>query len=276
MSHRGYDTRTGPDRSGMTLVELTVAVSVMSLVVVVLAGIMTAVDTARRHVEGLHEATALGRFAIGRVHDAVNRTGTYRIGTGATVPGIKVVWTDGRPETLVLWTGGRETSLAEQSPLSRRPRANELVIVTPDPAEPTRLVEIVVPSAADEVDFTASSFATRVRQLISSANAEKVTLCNRLRVVRSPEDAEARLAAVRFEQEATPADEQLAATASGGTAWRALPWAGGISTSTSGLRQVALRVEIQVVSFGSAHVSAEAPALPVFGSAVRRYLYRRG
>jgi hypothetical protein len=273
MSHRDCDGRPPVRPSGMTLVELTVAMSVMSLVVVVLGGIITVVDASRRHIEGLHEATALGRFAVGRVHDAVNRTGTYRIGPGGTVAGIGVVWTDGRPETLVLWTGGRDASLAEQSPLSRRPRANELVIVTPDPIDPTRLVEIVVPNATDEVDFTASTFATRVRQLIASPNAEKITLCDRMRVVQLPGTT---VAAVRFEGEETPTDGQLAGTAAGGAAWRDLPWAGGISTSTSGLRQVALRIEIQVISFGSAHVSAASPALPVFGSAVRRYLYRKG
>jgi hypothetical protein len=224
-------------------------------------------------VEGLHEATALGRFAVGRVHDAVNRSGTYRLGSGATVAGIAVLLTDDRPETLVLWTGGRDASLAEQSPLGRLPRANELVIFTPDPAAPGRLVEIVVPTANDSVDFEGSAFATRVRQLINASSAEKVTICDRLRVVESGGVA---VPAVRFEQDVTPAASQLASATPGTSAWRDLPWAGGVSTTTSGLRQIALRLELQVATLIRPGTSQATPSLPVFGSAVRRFLYRKG
>ena len=277
MSPRRCDIPRAPARSGMTLIELMVAASVMSLVAVVLAGIVTALDTARSHVEGLHEATALGRFAVGRIHDAVNRTGTYRIGTNETVPGIAVVANDDRPEILVLWTGGRETSLAETSPLARLPRANELVIVTSDPADPRQLIELVVPTATDNVDFTASTFATRVRQLIGSTSAEKVTLCDRTRVLRWPAtESGAVVAAVRFEWEASPSSSQIAATTPGTAEWRALPWAGGVSTSNSGLRQIALRIELQVVNYGAPAADVATPSLPVFGSAVRRYLHRKG
>jgi hypothetical protein len=257
----------------MTLIELTVAVAVMSLVVVVLGGIVTAVDTARRHVDGLHEAAALGRFAVGRIHDAVNRVGTYRVGGGETVPGIAVVRESDRPETLVLWTGGRESSLAAHSPLARLPKANELVIVTPDPAAPQRLVEIVVPTAPDDVDFRSGSFATRVRQLIRSPNAEKVLLCDRVRVA---EAGGVVAAALRFEAEATPTQNAIDATTPGTAAWRGLPWVGGSSTNRAGLRQVALRIEIQVVTLGRPGETTGTTSLPVFGSAARRYLHRKG
>lgn len=275
MSPRPSDAPPGEARRrGMTLIELTVAVAVMSLVVVVLGGIVTAVDTGRRHVDAMHEATALGRFAVGRVHDAVNRSGTYRIGTNPTVPGVAVVWNSDRPETLVLWTGGRESSLAAQSPLARLPKANELLIITPDPAAPQRLVEVVVPAATDEVDFAGGgAFATRVRQLIASPGAEKVTLCDRLRVA---EVGGAVVSTVRFEREPVPTDDQIAATATGTSAWRDLPWAGGVSTSTAGLRQVAVRVELQIVTLGRPGATTGTASLPVFGSAARRYLHRKG
>ena len=261
----------------MTLVELAVAAAVLSLVAVALGGLVMAVDTARTHVQGLHEATAQGRFAIERIRDAVNRSGTYRIGSGSTVPGVAVLWNDDRPEVLVVWTGGRETSLADASPLARRPRANELVIYTPDPAAPHELCELVVPSATDEVDFAGSGFESRIRQLISDANAERVPLCDRIRTTSISGTI---TSTVRFEPEATPSAPQIADTAVGTTDWHALPWAGGISTSSSGLRQILIRIELQLVTLersGTASGTAsESPSLPLFGAAVRRYQHWKG
>lgn len=275
---RASGSRTGGRRSrrAMTLVELTVSVAVMSLVAVVLGGLISSVRTAREHVSGVQEATAQGRYVVRRLRDAVSRSGTYRIGAGPTVAGIAVVWTNAspvaRPETLVVWTGGRDASLAGQSPLARLPKANELLIYTPDPAAPQRLVEVVVPTATDDVDFTAAGFTTRIGQLIASSAAEKVTICDRVRLGSTGSGS---AAAVRFEFEGLPGDVELAATAVNTPAWAALPWATGSCSSTSGLRQIAVRIELQALTL-SRSGSLDGPSLPVFGSAIRRYVYQKG
>lgn len=262
-------------RRAMTLVELTVSVAVMSLVAVVLGGLISAVHTGREHVGGVQEATAQGRFAVNRVRDAVARTGVYQIGAGSTVPGIGVVWTPGspvdRPETLVVWTGGRDASLAGQT-LTRLPKASELLIYAPDPAAPQRLLEFALPTATGDVDFTSAGFAVLINQLIGSSAAEKVTICDRVRVGSTGSGS---APTVRFEIEAVPSDSQLAATAVNTPAWSALPWVNGSCSSTSGLRQITVRVELQPVTLRRAGTN-DGPSLPVFGSAVRRYVHRKG
>jgi len=259
----------------MTLVELSVAVAVMSLVAVVLGGLISAVRTTREHVTGVQDATAQGGFVVDRIRRAVARSGVYRIGTNPTVAGVAVVWksaspTD-RPETLVVWTGGRDASLAGQSPLSRLPKANELLIYTPDPAAPQRLLEIVVPTATDDVDFAGTGFNTRIGQLIASSSAEKVVICDRVRVGSTGSGT---AAAVRFELEATPPSDLLAAVAVNTSAWTSLPWAGGACSATSGVRQTAIRVELQLTTLTRS--GNDGPSLPIFGGAARRYLFQKG
>ena len=260
-------------RGGMTLIELVVAASVMSLVAVALGGLVIAVDSARSHVRGVHEATAQGQFAIDRIRSAVNRSGSYRIGTGATVLGVAVVWTDDRPETLVVWTGGRDASLADASPLDRLPKANELVLYTPDPDEPLRLVEIVVPTATGNVDFDSAGFEAQIRQLVGDAGTEKLTLCDRVRLSSVDSTSAAN---VRFELDETPTAAQIAATPVGTEAWRSLPWVSGVSSSRAGLRQCAVRIELQTVTLDDVTNDSASPSLPGFGVAVRRYEHREG
>jgi prepilin-type N-terminal cleavage/methylation domain-containing protein len=261
-------------RAGMTLVELMIAASVMSLVAVAMGGLVQAVDTARIYIDGMHESSAQGRFAVDRIRSAVERSGTYRIGSGATVAGIQVVWNDDQPEMLVAWTGGRETSLADQSPLTRLPKANELIIYAPDPDGPHRLVEVVVPAASSEIDFADPGFPTRIRQLVATSTSdERATLCDRVRVALKDSKV---TAALRFEMETTPEDTLVASTSTGTSAWRALPWYAGMCSTSSGLRQKLIRIEIQVLTQGTPGDTGSAVSLPLFGAASKRFVYRKG
>ncbi len=170
----------------MTLVELMVAASVMSLVAVTLGGLVQAVETSRTYVNGMQHASSQGQFSTERIKSAVRRSGMYRIGASSTVVGTAVVWNFDRPEILVVWTGGREESLSDRGTLNRLPYAREIVIYAPDPEEPHRLVEIAMPSATGTVDFTSAGFETRIRQLIANSDEnERVTICDRGEFVRS-------------------------------------------------------------------------------------------
>lgn len=253
----------------MTLIELMVAATVMSLVAVVMGGLVTAVDTARRHVDGLQTATSQGRLAIDRIRDAVGRAGVYRIGTGATIPGVAVVQEGDQSAILVVWTGGRESNFAEQGLFTRRPKASELVIYMPDTNAPEQLVEIVVNGNESEVDFgaAAAQFAMRIGGLINSVSAEKITLCDRLREVS---DGAEPVAAIRFAVEATPSTGEINTAVTDSSDWRALPWVSGASTRTSGLRQLLVRIEIQIATLRDAGETSSA-SLPLFGAAELRY-----
>jgi len=258
----------------MTLVELMVAASVMSLVAVTLGGLVQAVETARTYVNGMQQASSQGQFSTDRITSAVQRAGIYRNGPSSTVVGTAVVWNDDRPEILVAWTGGREQSLAAQGTLNRLPLANEIVIYTPDPDAPHRLVEIVIPSATGTVDFASPGFETRIRQLIDDSTAEeRVTICDRVRIWLSDNTP---VTAVRFEMELTPDDGAVASTAPGSFAWRNLAWYGGISSSSAGLRHVLVRIELQVLTDGTPGDPASEIAMPVFGTASRRYFFEKG
>lgn len=258
----------------MTLVELMVAASVMSLVAVTLGGLVQAVETARTYVGGMQQACAQGQFAIDRIESAVHRAGTYRIGTDATVVGVAVIWESDRPETLVVWTGGREDSRAGRGTLNELPRANELVIFTPDPDGSHRLVEIAVPSATGQIDFASSDFESRIRQIIANSDpSERVTICDRIRVVGS---ATSSAAAVRFATEVTPDQSAVSTTAPGTIDWRNLKWYGGISSSSAGLRHLLVRIELQVLTDGTPGDLASQIAMPEFGAASRRYFFERG
>jgi Tfp pilus assembly major pilin PilA len=258
----------------MTLVELMVAASVMSLVAVTLGGLVQAVNTARTYISAMQLASSQGQFTTDRIKSAMQRSGTYRVGSSSTIAGIAVVWNSDRPETLVVWTGGREESLSDQGTLHRLPLANEIVIYTPDPDRAERLVEIVVPSASGTIDFAASDFETRVRQLIANSDPDqRVTLCDRVRVAA---DGTGKIAAIRFEMEQSPDNSAISTTAPGTVNWRSLQWYGGISSSSAGLRHVLVRIEMQVLTDGTPGDPASDIAMPVFGSASRRYFFERG
>ena len=258
----------------MTLVELMVAASVMSLVAVTLGGLVQAVDTSRTYISGMQLASSQGQFAVDRIKSAVQRSGTYRIGSGSTVVGAAVVWSEDRPEILAVWTGGREASLSYGPTLNRLPQAKELVIYAPDPDAPHRLVEIAIPSATGTIDFANSSFETQIRQLIAiSEPDERVTLCDRVRIATDGLDE---AAALRFETELTPDSGVLSTTAPGTGDWRSLNWYSGISSSSAGLRHLLVRIEIQILTDGTPGDPASSIAMPVFGATSRRYFFERG
>lgn len=263
-----------PSRAGLTLVELMVAASVMSLVAVTLGGLVHAVDTARSYISGMQLASSQGQFAIDRIKSAVQRAGTYQSESGSTVFGAGVIWNSDRPEILVVWTGGREESRSDQGTSTDPPPANEIVIYTPDPDAPHRLVEIAVPSATGTVDFADAGFETRIRQIISNSEPdERVTICDRIRIAVDGTDT---AAALRFEAEQTPSDGDVATTAPQTSEWRNLNWYGGISSSTAGLRHFLLRIELQVLTDGTPGDPASKIAMPIFGAASRRYFFERG
>ncbi|QDT38972.1 PulJ/GspJ family protein [Stratiformator vulcanicus] len=274
-----FDQRTKRStRAAFTLLELMIALTVTSGLVVILGGIMTASATAQRHTEGVATAISHGETALRRVRTAVGSAGVYEVSAGQRICGIAVVPTTVEsttlPDTLVVWTG--DGSLADGDPLERLPLASELTVFAPGVGDAHRIDEISFPSATGEVDFAAADFAATIRALVASADAVRTRLTDRLRRAEMP--AGTMVGALRFQIIAQPTDAEIAA-ATDEASWTALNWAGGFGGSSTGLQEISVTTELQLHLFdpdgpNDAGVAAGG-SLPLFGSASRRYLVER-
>jgi prepilin-type N-terminal cleavage/methylation domain-containing protein len=267
---------------GVTLIELLIAITITSMLSVVLGGLVMAVQSAREHTEGLEEATAQAQAALERIKYMVSQAGVYEIDSSPTALGLAVVsreWsTYSLPQILVVWSGGREGGMADAGTQTRLPVVNELVIYTYDPDDPQRLVELVVEDDSSDIDFTAAGFADTVLALIESESAEKLLLCDRLRrsvLAGAVPFSDPGVGHVFFEIETLPSDDSIAAATPGTSDWNGLLWSQGVVSSDSGMRQATLRMEVQVEPHRYEVSGAEdSPiAIPFFGSASYRYVY---
>jgi prepilin-type N-terminal cleavage/methylation domain-containing protein len=273
-------TRSAGGRHGFTMIELLMAVSITSMLSVVLGALMVAVQTAREYSNGLETATTQATATIDRIRYIVSQAGVYRIAGQPTTVGLAVVnhrWasTD-LPDVLVIWSGGRNGGLADTGTLYRLPHVDELVIYSPDPGDATRLVEITVPGNTTDIDFRDASFPSDILALIGSNGTERVLICERVRR-SSQADLTVETGNIRFALEQTPPDSELQPAMPGTAAWYGLPWVQGIVSGDSGLRQANIRMELQVTRHegDSPETDGTTTAIPYFGSASRRYVYKR-
>jgi prepilin-type N-terminal cleavage/methylation domain-containing protein len=281
-------------RSGFTLVELLISMTIASLLSVVLGGLIVAVNAAWKHTRNLEDATLQAQAAIERIKYMVSHAGVYQVPGRPTHVGMAVVSHDWffleMPDILVIWSGGREGGMAAQGVQNQMPRVNELVIYAADPTVATRLVEITIPEDSSEIDFEGTDFSDTIKTLIESPDAQSTLLSDRVRTTEFPGFATSTSIAVgniRFELMQTPSNETLEGVAANTDEWRNLPWCQGIATVQTGLRHARLRVELQLESETAAEKSNltanyseskdpdKTTSIPYFGSASYRYAYRR-
>jgi Tfp pilus assembly protein PilV len=181
--HRPFVVRL---RAGLTLAELLISMTILSLMAVVLAGMSNAVNSAWSYTQGMEAADLGSRAVLERISYMVSQTGVYKVAGQPTRLGMAVVTrtagTASVPDVLVLWTGGRNGGMAAQGVQSRLPTVGELLIYTWDASRPNVLLEIAFPNQTASFDFAASDLSTTVTQLIASRSAESSPLCERLRV----------------------------------------------------------------------------------------------
>lgn len=298
-------------RSGMTLAELLISMTILSMMSVVLAGMSNAVNSAWSYTKGVEETDLQARAALERIGFMVSQTGAYKIAGQPTRLGMAVVTrTVGEhqlPDTLVLWTGGRSGGMAANGIQSRLPLVGELLIYTWDASAPGHLIEAAFPGQSTVFEFTAADLTTQVTNLLASKTGELIPLCERLRVssvsdsgtsASSPSppsgpsspfgpsmpstpssspspssSTELDVGNIRFMLTLTPSDSDLAAAAPQTTAWTQLNWPQGRFGSRSGMRQANLQMELQVEPDGIVRASDTVSAIPFFGSASVRYVY---
>lgn len=270
-------------QAGFTLVELVMSLATTALLIVVLSGLIMAVHRAREHTHGLEDATTQARATLERIRFMISQAGLHEISGQPIQPGLAIVphrWgVLDMPDVLVVWSGGRQGGLADNGVLDREPLISELIVYGPDPAAPQQLVEFAFPSQTGELSFQASSFDSTILSLLESSAAEKLVLCDRVRV--SQLDAYGWFAAatqanVRFQLETTPTAGAIAATSPGSPEWFALPWAQGVVSRLNGLRQTTVQVELQVLTRPPGGPFDDHPdrSLPFYDSVSRRHVYR--
>ena len=288
-------------RRGMTLAELLISMTILSMMSVVLAGMSNAVNSAWSYTKGVEDSDLQARAAIERIEFMISQTGSYDLTGQPTRLGLAVVprtaGTTTLRDTLVLWTGGRSGGMAANGVQSRLPIVGELLIYTWDPRTPSQLLEVGFPNQTAAFDFAASDLPTQVANLLSSAAAENIPLCERLRVSALSSSAAATsgslamsgsssstsasavdgstmsVANVRFSLTQTPSDDDLAAAAPQTVAWTQLSWPQANYSGRSGMRQATLQIELQIEPDGIVRASDTVTAIPVFGSASVRYVY---
>ncbi len=179
-------TSRGAARRAMTLAELLIGMVIMGLMTVVLAGMSNAVNSAWTYTKGVEITEQSAAAAFERIKYMLAQTGTYRVTGQPTRVGMAVVsrtvGSATMPDVLVLWTGGRNGGMAASGTQARLPIASELLIYTWDSTAPTQLLEVAFPSSTGNVDFAATDFSTTIITLLATTTADRIPLCDHLRV----------------------------------------------------------------------------------------------
>jgi prepilin-type N-terminal cleavage/methylation domain-containing protein len=276
MSHRckrtdrGAASRTAARRRAFTLVELMCAIVIMLMVVGALGGLTRTVQQGFEYCDGYGITTQCARVILDRITQNVSQATT-----SAQFPGCIVVTTQVNtftyPDTLVVWrptgTPANPTGL---------PLYSELVIYCPHPTIPNQFVEMTaptnsqtVPAATDQAGWLAA-----LATLKTNANTKSIVLTTLLRACSTTATGTQNLRGdVRFTTRLRPSDTDWANFQASTVTWMNLPWVQGIYGSTAGLRQVWMRVEMQLMpgtTWTESNVAAAQP-MPFFGSAALYY-----
>jgi prepilin-type N-terminal cleavage/methylation domain-containing protein len=262
-------------RSGVTLVEMLIAASILSIMAVAIGTLALTVHTSNHYVQSLGTATQHGRVAIERIQRNAESATASENFPGFAVFGT-VVGTATFPDTLVVWKPSGAPANPNGPPLVR-----ELIVYAPDPAGPNRLLEITAP--ADDRTTPALSdtagWAAILDGLKSGNSSSKVVLTDRLRtgLSGSTDPTTALRGAARFEVLVRPSMQEWADYKAGTLAWNDVPFALTVRGTTAGLRQCWCRIELHLLAplaeGGSTGVADE--AIPFFGSAALYHELRK-
>jgi len=275
MCHRQSKTRTPRLRRGLTFIELMLAAAVMGLIVASLGALAVTVQMGNEFTMGQGTGTQHGRVALERIQRAMNEA-TASVDLPGFVVFSETVGSYDFPDTLVVWRPDGAPANAEGPPLF-----SELVIFCPAADDPSKLVEITVPTdnrtTPDPGDT--SSWAGELAAIKVSNLAEIVTLTDLLRTSSVTSDANItqRRGVLRFETEMRPTETEWLLYEDGSTDWEDIAWPQGLYGSTTGVRVSRCNIEFQLMPPGtsSGSVDAEQLALPFFGSAAIHYQLAR-
>jgi hypothetical protein len=249
-------------RRGLTLTELLVASTIMVMIVGAMSMLAMTVHSANDHCQGQSLAAQHGRVALDHIARSISDATASE-----DFPGFVVItepigsWKF--PDSLAIWLP--EGAAADPDGL---PRVGEIVLLTPDPADASRLLRIratgdntVVPAADDT-----SAWRALAESLRTDLTAERVVLTDRLRTAAVVEGSDSSVrACLRFVRLMTPDEQQWADYRDGNLDWDEIDWPLDAYSSVSGTRRVVCQIELQIVPDDSS--TSATTAVPFFGSA---------
>ncbi|HBL41833.1 prepilin-type N-terminal cleavage/methylation domain-containing protein [Gimesia sp.] len=274
--------RKGNCRRAFTLVELLMSMAISSMLIVALAGIVTATQSAWQHTRGIEDSQSQINATFDRIKLMISQAGVYHISGQPPRAGLAVVTNSWNsidiPNTLVVWSGGRQGGLSAQGTITRLPQLSEILIYTVDPADAHNLIEIAFPDANTTIDFNSASFNNTIRSAINSSQAESALLSNRVKCSQyllSGTPWGPAVGNVFFSLVKTPSDSSLGSVSPGTAAWMNLAWPQGTASASSGLRQVTVNCEVQFETAEQTDLNEvnSTSALPFFASGTRYYAY---
>lgn len=259
-----------PAPSGLTFIELMLAIAIMATVLGTLGAVGLGVQRSYEYTAGYGDAVQHARVTLERIIRTANQARANEQFPGFIVvprfaAGVRL------PDTLVVWRPAGEPVDPAGSP-----RFNELVVYCPDASAPNRLLELTVPGDSRVVPPVSDEAAWRseIANMQTRNDAQRVVLTELVRTAMLNSGASPALCgAVRFEQRSRPSDAELSQFRAGTVSWSSLTWPQGLFTPSSGVRQSWMRCEIQLMP-GSGWVvndPAARIALPFFGSAAVYY-----
>lgn len=264
-----------PARAGLTLVELLVGAAVMAIVATALAALANAVYLGAEYSGGHGEAVQNARVTLERITRLASEATT-----SPRFPGMIVVAAEQNahsfPDTLVIWHP--TTTPLDPAGL---PRFNELAIYCPDADRPNELIELTAPGDTRTVpEYTdLNDWAEEIEALKASSTARRVILTSLVRTASADATGSATnlRACVRFNVRYRPSDADLAKYEADEVSWEELPWVQNIYSHSLGLRQVWLRIELQLMPGSQAKDDTDGgqTAIPFFDSASVHYTLKK-
>jgi hypothetical protein len=263
----------------MTLLELTIVMTIMVIVVGALGSLARTVQQGFEYTEGYGIGTQHARVVLDRLTQNVCQATANDQFPGCIVVA-ETVGTYRYPDALVIWRprSADGSYVGPNTPPPHAdgvPRYNELVIYCPNQSVPNQLLEIK-PTSANSVPLVSDQAAwqSAVSSLRQTPPSGTPVLTGLLRTCSTGSSGgSSTRGAVRFETRLRPSDADWASYKAGSTAWKDLPWVQGIYGQQAGLRQVWVRMELQLlpgVAWISSNTSAT-QAIPFFGSAALYY-----
>jgi len=256
----------------MTLLELLIAMSIMVMVVGTLGALARGVQQSYEYADGHCQAAQHARVVLDRIARTVREAAANE-----EFPGLLVVPDAGGPnefpEALVVWH-------PDGSPANPdgRPLMSELVVFCPDDSQPNRLLELSVPGDNRQAPAVDDSTGWRSEIDAMRLGGERIQLTDLLRTCSINNlPSTAVRGAVRFQSRLRPSEDEWDDYRDGKLDFDELSWAQGLYGSRTGLRQVSLNIELQLMP-GKDHAAMEAeayPAIPFFGSASLYYELRQ-
>lgn len=254
----------------MTLLELLAAMSIMVLVVGAIGVLAKGIQDSFHYTEGHSAATQHARVTLERISRTVSEATANEQFPGAIV----VVSRSGSyrfPDALVVWHPDGDP--ADPDGL---PRFNELVVYCPQWDMPNRLLELTLPGDTRTVPAAAdqAAWAAAIEAAGKSNSSNTVVLTDLVRTSSITDVSPSSLrAAVRFETRLRPSQSEWSDYAAGTLGWDELAWVQGIYGSQTGLRQLWVRIELQLMP-GEESIAANPTgeqAVPFLGSAALYY-----